>query len=165
MVQSTVHFQKRMDKLFSLMKDDFFDGSNDAYHVSTYFYCIEFQQRGAPHLHSLLWLKNKVGDEAPSFWIDKKNQGIDSPQQMEEDNQRMKKVESFADFLISTSPEDIRCSNHISKSGDQDLTCEECHRLMEKVKKYQSHSHTFTCAKKIKTPFLQRGGGGYFSPP
>ena len=121
-VQSTVHFQKRMDKLFSLMKDDFFDGSNDAYHVSTYFYRIEFQQRGAPHLHSLLWLKNKVGDEAPSFWIDKKNQGIDSPQQMEEDNQRMKKVESFAIFwnqhLLRIY---IRCSNHISKSGDQDL--------------------------------------------
>ena len=158
-VQSTVHFQKRMDKLFSLMKDDFFDGSNDAYHVSTYFYRIEFQQRGAPHLHSLLWLKNKVGDEAPSFWIDKKNQGIDSPQQMEEDNQRMKKVESFADFLISTSPEDIRCSNHKSKSGDQDLTCEECQLLMEKVKKYQSHSHTFTCAKKMKTLTIMENEG------
>ena len=64
------HFQKRIDKLFYLMQNDFFDGSNEAYHVSSYFYRIEFQQRGAPHLHSLLWLKNKAGDEAPNFWID-----------------------------------------------------------------------------------------------
>ena len=78
---------------------------------------------------------------------------------MEEDNQRMKKVESFADFLISTSPEDIRCSNHKSKSGDQDLTCEECQLLMEKVKKYQSHSHTFTCAKKMKTLTIRENEG------
>ena len=42
-VQSTLHFQKRMDKLFHLMQDDFFDGPQEAYHVSSYFYRIEFQ--------------------------------------------------------------------------------------------------------------------------
>ena len=46
-VQSTLHFQKRIDKLFSIMKNDFFDASNDKYHVSSYFYCIEFQQHGS----------------------------------------------------------------------------------------------------------------------
>ena len=69
-VQSTLHFQKRMDKLFHLMQYDFFDGSKEAYHVFSYFYRIEFQERGAPHVHSLLWLKNQVGDEAPNFWMD-----------------------------------------------------------------------------------------------
>ena len=37
-VQSTLHFQKRMDKLFYLMQNDFFDGADEAYHVSSYFY-------------------------------------------------------------------------------------------------------------------------------
>merc|ERR1711867_24392 len=69
-VQSTLHFQKRISKLFSLMKNDFFTGKEDSYHVSTYFYRIEFQQRGAPHVHSLLWLKNQVWEEAPSFWVE-----------------------------------------------------------------------------------------------
>ena len=69
-VQSTVHFQKRVEKLFYLMQTDFFDGSKEAYHVSSYFYRIEFQQRGAPHVHSLLWLKNQMGDDAPNFWIE-----------------------------------------------------------------------------------------------
>ena len=69
-VQSTLHFQKRIDKLFSLMKHDFFEGESETYHVSSYFYRIEFQQQGAPHVHSLLWLKNKNDGDAPNFWID-----------------------------------------------------------------------------------------------
>ena len=60
-VQSTLHFQKRIEKLFHLMGYDFFEGSNNCYHVSSYFYRIEFQQRGAPHVHSLLWLRIKRG--------------------------------------------------------------------------------------------------------
>ena len=42
-VQSTVHFQKRIEKLFSLFKyDDIFEG----FHVSNFYYRIEFQARG-----------------------------------------------------------------------------------------------------------------------
>ena len=70
LVQSTTRFQKQMDKLFHLMQHDFFDGPQEAYHVSSYYYRIEFQQRGAPHVHSLLWLKNQLGDEAPNFWME-----------------------------------------------------------------------------------------------
>ena len=69
-VQSTIHFQKRIDKLFSLMKYDFFHGSNETYHASSYFYRIEFQQRGAPHVHSLVWLKNESNKDAPNFWAE-----------------------------------------------------------------------------------------------
>ena len=36
-VQSTIHFQKRIDKMFSLMQNDFFKGESEAYHVSSYF--------------------------------------------------------------------------------------------------------------------------------
>ena len=46
-VQSTLHFQKRIEKTFSLLKgDNFLTPSSDAsYHVEQYFYRIEFQQR------------------------------------------------------------------------------------------------------------------------
>ena len=43
-----------------------FEGQN--FHVSSYFYRIEFQQRGSPHVHSLLWMKDEENEEAPSFW-------------------------------------------------------------------------------------------------
>ena len=56
--------------MFSLMKNNFFKGSNMNYGVSSYFYRVEFQQRGAPHIHSLLWLKSIDGEEAPNFWLE-----------------------------------------------------------------------------------------------
>ena len=76
-VQSTIHFQKRIAKLFSLMKYDFFKGTGQNYHVSSYFYRIEFQQRGAPHVHSLLWMKNKNNKDAQNFWIDPNDESFD----------------------------------------------------------------------------------------
>ena len=49
--------------------DNFFSDSGDkSYHVSSYFYRVEFQQRGAPHVHSLLWLKDSDDKDAPTFW-------------------------------------------------------------------------------------------------
>ena len=68
-VISTVHFQKRMDKLFTLMKNNFFKDRNTSYFVDAFFFRVEFQQRGAPHIHSLLWMKTKDGKDAPSFWF------------------------------------------------------------------------------------------------
>ena len=142
-VQSTLHFQKRVEKLFYLMQNDFFDGSKEAYHVSSYFYRIEFQQRGAPHVHSLLWLKNQVGDEAPNFWIDPEQDQTNETneqQRIKEDLIRIKKVEQFADFLISTCPDDISCEKHKLKIF---LHCLECKLLKEKSKipKPQAYFH------------------------
>ena len=57
-VQSTVHFQKRIEKMFALMGYDFFGEGKEMYHASSYFFRVEFQARGAPHIHSLLWLKD-----------------------------------------------------------------------------------------------------------
>ena len=123
-VQSTIHFQKRIAKLFTLMKYDFFKGTNQTHHVSSYFYRIEFQQRGAPHVHSLLWMKNEKNEDAPNFWIDPndKDQTSSNPDQnLSETDQntdndgiqkRIKEIESFADFLITTSPEEIHCDQH-----------------------------------------------------
>ena len=54
------------------------------------------------------------------------------------DEQKIKNVEKFADFLISTCPDEITC---------------------EKQKKYQSHNHTFTCAKKRKIITIKENEG------
>ena len=92
-VQSTLHFNKRFQKLFSLMQYDFFGNEDDCYHVSTYYFRVEFQQRGAPHIHSLLWLKNKKLEDAPAYW---KNEDI----QNENPTEKSKKLEEFADLLL-----------------------------------------------------------------
>ena len=146
-VQSTLHFQKRIDKMFSLMKNDFFGDENDPYHISSYFFRVEFQARGAPHIHSLIWLKNKENGDAPNFWIDTDAKEEDLEDQNQE---RMKKIEKFADLLITTSPDDMCCEKHAKiNNHERDLiNCNVCTELIEKVKKYQQHHHTFTCAKK-----------------
>ena len=72
-VQSTLHFQKRIEKMFALMGYEFFDEGEHKYHASSYFFRVEFQQRGAPHVHSLLWLRNEKNEEAPNFWFPSEN--------------------------------------------------------------------------------------------
>ena len=129
------------------MQDDFFDAGDDSYHVSSYFYRIEFQQRGAPHLHSLLWLKNKNGHDAPNFWLEAGDQDSSSDEcdtgSVQKNAEKYENVEKFVDFLISTSSETISCQKH--KSTVQDNDCLDCLNLKEKVEKYQMHQHTFTC--------------------
>ena len=45
-VISTLHFHKRIEKMFKLMEKDFFETEEHTYHVNIYFFRIEFQQRG-----------------------------------------------------------------------------------------------------------------------
>ena len=154
-VQSTIHFQKRIEKMFSLMKYNFFEGSNDTYHASSYFYRIEFQQRGAPHVHSLLWLQNEENEDAPNFWSDER-EGGDTSNEI-----KKKKVEEFANSLISTSSDDMNCEKHEINMKDFDSikNCQECIQLKEKVEKYQRHNHTFTCEKKKKSITIKENEG------
>ena len=137
------------------MKYDFFEGSTDTYHASSYFYRIEFQQRGAPHVHSLLWLKNKDGEEAPNYW------SVNLEEQENSNEIKKKKVEEFANSLISTSSNDMFCEKHeaSTESLEEINNFEECVQLKEKVKKYQTHNHTFTCAKKIKSITIKENEG------
>ena len=93
-------------------------------------------------MHSLLWLKNKNGDDAPSFWTSQKETKL-------EIQSRYKKIEAFADMLVSTSPLDISCHDHQFKILESS-TCLNCMDLQNKIRKYQTHDHTATCAKKRK---------------
>ena len=60
-------------------------------------------------------------------------------------------ISVVADNFISTSPDDIKCSYHDEHPEEEYNHCEECENLKVKCKKFQTHSHTFTCTKKSKT--------------
>ena len=112
----------------------------------------------------MIWLKNKENEDAPNVWInsDDKEDECKTSQNLEEDNlERIKKIEKFADILISTSPDDMCCEKHkeISNQERSLLSCITCNELIEKAKKYQQHYHTFTCAKKKKTMTINENKG------
>ena len=151
-VESTLHFQKRIEKMFSLMEKDFFVTDEHTYHVYLYFYRIEYQARGSPHVHSLIWLRDEKDQDAPSFWV-KESSDIST-----ENTERKHKVEKFADEFMTTSPDDITCTDH-QDDIEGSLTCAECHDLLERVKKYQLHNHTFTCEKKMKAMTIKAEEG------
>ena len=149
-----------MDKLFTLMKGNFFREKLRSYHVESYFFRVEFQQRGAPHLHSLLWMKNEDGDDAPSFWYSPKDNEVMEPD--EDSKIKMDEIANFAKFLLHTSSDEMTCKEHANQvSFSKD--CENCRHLQEKVQKYQLHRHSFTCAKKRKTITIhEKEGHGRF---
>ena len=63
--------------------------------------------------------------------------------------------------LSSTTSDDIFCEKHetsINQDEDQ-VNCDQCKNLKEKVDKYQNHKHTFTCAKKKKTITIKENEG------
>ena len=146
-VQTTLHFSKRFQKLFSLMQCDFFGSGEMSYHVSSY---VEFQQRGAPHLHAVLWLKDKNHDDAPAYWS-REDDDLDNISAQ---------IERFADLMISTSSTDIMCRKHRTSMEEKNLpTCNDCLKLKEKINKYQLHSHTATCEKKGKLLTIKANEG------
>ena len=133
-VQSTLHFAKRTDKIMSLLSTGgIFNHENVTYYAASYFYRVEFQARGAPHIHCLLWLEGENGEKPPSM-----NDTNDEQQNV--------RLSSFGGSLISGSSKDIHCKEH----QKQESLCQDCQDLKALVEKYQTHRHTFTCKKKEK---------------
>ena len=171
-VQSTLHFQKRIEKELKLMQYPNFLAENSQYSVSSYFYRIEFQMRGAPHLHCLLWLEDDKGNSAPTFWNGEKDDSCDI-------QSKMKNIEDLASILISASEDDMLCDEHqkeLQEKNDKALesnclecysaihdfekcdkhnfpivyNCDNCEAQKKLITKFQTHNHTFTCKKKKK---------------
>ena len=171
-VQSTLHFQKRIEKELKLMQYPSFLADNCPYSVSSYFYRVEFQMRGAPHLHCLLWLEDDKGNQAPTFWNAEKDQICDIAT-------KMKNIENLATSLISGCEDDMMCEDHqkeLQEKKDETLednclecyssihdfekcinhslpfvlNCEKCESQKKLIQKFQTHNHTFTCKKKKK---------------
>lgn len=135
--QSTLHFAKRTDKIMSLLnKEGIFTHQKKKFSVDSYFYRVEFQARGAPHIHCLLWLEDELGKRPPSMWNENK----------EDENKLGEQIASFGASMMSGSSTDMNCDDH----EIFDYKCEECQAGRELVEKFQSHSHTFSCKKKCR---------------
>ena len=145
-VQTTIYFEKRLQKIISLLSNDGFaqNQSVKQFFVSSYFYRIEFQQRGAPHVHSLLWLEDQNGDPAPTLW----NNEEECQTSMDGDKTIEERIEKSNDELISCSVELATCPAHSIEESEGE--CEDCNVLQEYVRTFQTHSCTFTCRKKKK---------------
>ena len=89
-VETTQHFSNRIRTIYTAMKKP---GILAQYKTVDHFFRVEFQHRGSPHIHSLLWLEDENGDKPPTY-----NSG--SPESKE-------KCEAFIDSVISarTYPE------------------------------------------------------------
>ena len=171
-VQSTLHFQKRIEKELRLMTYPEFFEDELHYKVSSYYYRVEFQQRGAPHIHCLLWLQDSEGKAAPTFW------STDENRSEEENSTKINDIEKIASSIISASEDSALCDKHNKerqktkrnqenclncyspysnfveceehKIEDNQTECEKCNILKQAVKDFQTHSHTFTCQKNNK---------------
>ena len=145
-VQSTLHFAKRTDKLMSyLSKIPIFEHEGVKYSVSSYFYRVEFQARGAPHLHCMFWLEGENGELPPKLYDDN---DVDA---------NASSISQFAQSCISGSHKDIACSSCSS------TPCDNCSSLQNLVKHYQTHSHKTTCLKKNKVVHIKsKEGHGKF---
>ena len=181
-VQSTLHFQKRIEKELKLMTmPNFFDNDCE-FRVSSYYYRVEFQQRGAPHIHTLLWLEDSNGKSAPTFWTSE-----DSSEGKEEQLNKLREIEIIATILISASEESVMCDDHHEatknkRNNDSCIecysaginfeecsehkvkfedfnNCEDCMYLKKLVRDFQSHKHTFTCQKKNKVINIKKDEG------
>ena len=135
--QSTMHFAKRTDKLMSILnKGGMFVHDGKDFKVDSYFYRVEFQARGAPHIHCLLWLEADNKEKPPSMWNEDNKT----------DGDLGEKIASFCGSIMSGSAMDMNCDKH--KLFDHE--CEEYLEGKTLVEKYQSHKHTFSCRKKGK---------------
>ena len=134
-MQSTLHFSKRTDKIMSLLlNSNIFTNENVQNCTDSYVYRVEFQARGAPHIHCLLWLKGENGETPPSTWQEENAQEVSQ------------KFASFGGSMIYGRAKDINCNKHPLFNPD----CDHCEDERELVEKYQCHRHTCTCKKKGK---------------
>ena len=167
------------------MTHDNFFGVDCPYKVGSYFYRVEFQQRGAPHIHCLLWLKDSDGKLAPTFW----NSEADCAEEKDQTT-KMKEIENVAKVLISGCENSIMCDKHHKESreltqsrnssnckkcftGNTDFLecsdheipkvfnneCQDCKILKQLVKDFQTHKHTFTCQKKNRIINIKKNEG------
>ena len=83
---------------------------------------VEFQQRGAPHVHLIAWLKNKEG-------------------QKPEDVFNREELATWLDTIISTNIPDGTDEYREKFLTNIELSQEE--DLQEYASKYQNHGHTF----------------------
>ena len=139
-VQSTLHFAKRTDKLMALLSSvPIFEHEGIHYKVGSYFYRVEFQARGAPHIHAMFWVDGENGENPPTMYATAQDGSVKL-----EDNAAS--ISEFANSIMCGSSNDISCSDH----KEIDVACDKCQNLKRLVDNYQTHSHRQSCLKKKK---------------
>ena len=128
--QSTLHFSKRTDKIMSFLNKGTFSHDGKAFLTESYFYRVEFQQWGAPHIHCLLWLETENGEKPPSMWNEDQF----------DDETLNTQIANFADSVMSGSATDMKCDSCFVFNFD----CEDCQAGKTLVEKFQTHRHTFS---------------------
>ena len=122
-------FHRRIKKILSYLRSEAY--VLNGFRVKDFFYRIEFQARGSPHVHMLLWLENESGK---------------SP---EEAFSKQKDLTKWLDSIIST---DIPSDNPNYKErflpNFEEHTGMTVSDLQEKATLFQQHNHTFTCRKR-----------------
>ena len=107
-------------------------------------------------MHTLLWLSDQDGEAAPTFWTHEESIPEDEMPDFIEG--KMKALESFADAITTTDPSKISCGEHeVNQNGKE--KCDSCQKLMKMAEKYQTHRHSFSCHKKLKTITIQANEG------
>ena len=114
-----------------------FEHEGVVYKAGSYFYRVEFQARGAPHIHAMFWLVGDNGEAPPTMYATAEDGSIKL-----EDNAAS--ISKFANSIMCGSSNDIFCEKH----EVNEVTCEDCLKLKQLVDHYQTHSHRQTCLKK-----------------
>merc|ERR1711923_567700 len=106
-----------------LKKGGIFFHNGVEYVADSYFYRVEYQARGSPHIHCLLWLCSKDNTIPPSMW----NDDIQNSEDL------CSRIASFCDSIMSGSSNVMHCDQH----EELDEECAECQKGKKIVDKFQ----------------------------
>ena len=86
-------------------------------------------------------MADQEGHSAPPIHNPEENENMDK-------EELFRRIEEANDDIISASLDDAKCDEH--SSSEFDGSCSKCNEVLNFVKKFNSHSCTFTCKKKKK---------------
>ena len=132
------------------------------YFMQDYYMRVEFQARGAPHVHCLLWLTEQVFDEnLKSFKYKPLQTMYTEGDNGESQAEKKKEIEKYADQLISASTSSAichKCKENKRENSPEEL-CEECELIKSRVLTYNNHICGFSCHKRKKTLYIKPDEG------
>ena len=100
-VISTLHFNKRMDKIFRYFKTE---EPFSPYQMDEFFFRIEFMARGSPHLHALIYLEEEIIESSSGTkkWCPIKSMYEETDDE-EQKKENILNIEKYAKNLICAS--------------------------------------------------------------
>ena len=128
------------------------------YLLRDYYLRVEFQARGAPHIHCLLWLDEETKDnETDSVKYTPLQTMFSSEPSKEEQLIMISNIEKYAENLISASISEAKCNNcKQNEIGSNSTTvnppstkqkCEKCEIIKERAQTFNNHICGFSCHK------------------